>query len=85
MRRGQIIGAVLLALACAIVLAGAASAATPAAPEGPFPPAGFKLRGSHGWSITGAAYVREEGSDRGTFSVSASRGTNPPPTRRPPG
>lgn len=73
MRRGQIIGAVLLALACAIVFAGAASAATPAAPEGPYPPAGFKLRGSHGWSIAGAAYVRE-GSGRGTFSVSASRG-----------
>ncbi|HJZ37660.1 MAG TPA: hypothetical protein VJ204_15430 [Solirubrobacterales bacterium] len=73
MRRSPAIGAVLLGLTCVALLAGTASAATPKAAEGPYPPGGFRLRGSHGFSISVAAYTEEEGSGHGEITVTASR------------
>jgi hypothetical protein len=68
-----VIGAVLLGLACVIVLAGTAFAAAPQAAEGPIPPGGFRLQGSHGFLISVAAYTEENGSGHGEVIVTASR------------
>jgi hypothetical protein len=68
-----VIGAVLLGLAWAIILAGTAAAAAPQAAEGPIPPGGFRLQGSHGFSISVAAYIEENGSGHGEVIVTASR------------
>jgi hypothetical protein len=72
-RRSPVIGAVLLGLACMVLLAGTASAATPPVVEGPYPPGGFRLQGSHGFSISVAAYSEEEGSGHGEITVTAGR------------
>jgi hypothetical protein len=68
-----VIGAVLLGLACMFLLAGTASAAAPQAAEAPSPPGGFRLQGSHGFSISVAAYSEVEGSGHGEIVVTASR------------
>jgi hypothetical protein len=73
MGRGRIIGALLLALVCAGVLAGAASAARPGSAEELAAPAGFELRGSHGYLIVGYFYVEAE-SEQGWVALTASRG-----------
>jgi hypothetical protein len=72
-RRSPVIGAVLLGLACMILLAGTASAAAPRVAEGPNPPGGFRLQGSHGFSISVAAYSEEDGSGHGEITVTAGR------------
>jgi hypothetical protein len=68
-----VIGAVLLGLACMVLLAGTASAATPPVAEAPYPPGGFKLQGSHGFSISVAAYSEEDESGHGEITVTAGR------------
>jgi hypothetical protein len=72
-RRSPVIGAVLLGLACMVLLAGTASAAAPQVAEGPNPPGGFRLQGSHGFSISVAAYSEEDGSGHGEITVTAGR------------
>jgi hypothetical protein len=72
-RRSPVIDAVLLGLACVILLAGTASAASPQVTEGPNPPGGFRLQGSHGFSISVAAYSELNGSGHGEIIVTASR------------
>jgi hypothetical protein len=72
-RLGPISGVMLLVLACAAVLAGTASAAAPQAAEEPSLPAGFRLQGSHGFTIFVSAYPEDEGSGHGAITVTASR------------
>jgi hypothetical protein len=72
-RRSPVIGAVLLGLACTFLLPVTVSAAAPQVAEGPDPPGGFRLQGSHGFSISVAAYSEEEGSGHGEIVVTASR------------
>jgi hypothetical protein len=72
-RLGPISGVTLLVLVCAAVLAGTASAAAPPAPEEPSPPAGFRLQGSHGFTIFVSSYSEDEGSGHGAITVTASR------------
>jgi hypothetical protein len=68
-----VIGPVLLGVACTFLLAGTASAAAPQPAEAPSPPGGFRLQGSHGFSISVAAYSEVDGSGHGEIIVTASR------------
>lgn len=77
MRRSLIVSGMLLALACALFLAGTASAGTLRA-EAVSEPISFKLRGTHGYTIVGSAYIRErsgpgEGPGPGMIDLTVSR------------
>lgn len=63
---------VLVILACAGLLTEAASAAAPE-PEQESPPLGFVLKGTHGYLITGSAYV-DPFSGREGIGITVSRG-----------
>jgi hypothetical protein len=67
------VSALLFALCVASLLAGTASAAEPGTAGDPSTPIGFKLQGSHGYSITVSAYAPET-AERGAIGVTASRG-----------
>lgn len=63
----------LIALTCLCILAGPAQAASSPEPEGLDPPIGFKLQGSHGYKITGEAFL-EEGLPHAFLTLSVTRG-----------
>jgi hypothetical protein len=73
MHRGSIVYSVLLGLLCAGLLAGPASAAKAPVPQPVRPPLGFRLQGSHGYSITGTIYGGES-SEPGRLDLTVSRG-----------
>ncbi|MBN9623910.1 MAG: hypothetical protein J0H06_13330 [Actinobacteria bacterium] len=73
MRRRPIVVAALLALACAGLVVGVASAATKAEAEEVSPPGGFELRGSNGYEITVSVYLDED-TGRGQVGLTARRG-----------
>jgi hypothetical protein len=71
--RGRLIGAVLVALGCAALCAGAASAAGTGAAEEPVEPPGFELQGTHGYEISVSFYSDPE-TGRESIAVTAVRG-----------
>jgi hypothetical protein len=64
---------VLIALTCLGLLGAPAQAAQPPAAEEPEPPVGFKLQGSHGYSIVGEAFL-EQGLPHAFLTLTVTRG-----------
>jgi hypothetical protein len=63
----------LIALTCLGLVAAPAQAAAPAEVEGLDPPIGFKLQGSHGYSIAGEAFL-EQGLPHAFLTLTVRRG-----------
>lgn len=73
MRRSFVVYSVLLSMIWAALLTGTASAAPAAPAEEVGAPVGFELRGTHGYAISGSAYLPGPGR-RGEFALTAQRG-----------